>query len=82
MFVLAAALLLTGAGDAGPGRPPADPAQRRVCRVQEVLGSITPHRVCRTVSEWAQLDAAQARTTQRNLDHMNNHPASSNSPGE
>lgn len=65
MIALTAALLLTASGPGQPPRPPVAPAQRRVCRVQETLGSITPRRTCHTVAEWAQIDTAMERARAR-----------------
>ncbi|HEY0114826.1 MAG TPA: hypothetical protein VGB54_03805 [Allosphingosinicella sp.] len=52
-----------------PARPA---AERRVCRVQERLGTILPRRVCRSASDWAAIDGVQERITDRDSAHMRN----------
>ena len=46
---------------------------RRVCRVQERLGTILTRRVCRSADEWAEIDRAQGRITERDVDHARDH---------
>ena len=69
--------LALGSASAGQTSAPttAAPATRprRVCRQQERLGTILTRRVCRSVDEWAAIDAAQNRITDRDAAHMRNH---------
>ena len=50
---------------------------RRICRQQERLGTILTRRICRSAEEWAAIDAAQNRITDRDAAHMRNHPRAS-----
>jgi hypothetical protein len=66
--------ILAGAGDPAPGTSAATTAapERRICRVQERLGTILPRRVCRSASDWALIDGAQDKITTRDTNHMRN----------
>jgi hypothetical protein len=58
---------------ATPPAPAAAPAaERRICRTDVNLGTILPRRVCRPAGDWAQIDAAQGKITERDTDHMRN----------
>jgi len=81
MFLVAFALL-AAAEPAGAGAVPAQSApaaapvaaapvkEKKVCRSEEVTGSIMPKRVCRTQAEWTAYNAqinAHVRDQQRTL---------------
>jgi predicted secreted protein len=51
--------------------------ERRICRLQERLGTILPRRVCRSASDWALIDAAQEEITERDTAHMRNNARNS-----
>ena len=75
MIDLIVMLMLAGGAsqdEAVQPQPAAPARERRVCRSQETLGTILPRRVCRRVSEWAQIDAAQREITERDTAHMRN----------
>ena len=38
--------------------------EKKICRAQDVTGSIMKARICRTKEEWAQIDAENARNAQ------------------
>jgi hypothetical protein len=71
----------TGSTEAAAAQSP--PARaRRVCRVQERLGTILPRRVCRSEADWAQIDGAQDRITTRDTMHMRNNSRGSLAGGQ
>jgi hypothetical protein len=60
------------------GEPPAAQGPRttrpvRICRVEERLGTILPHRTCRTADEWATYDRAAGRIHEQDMMHIENH---------
>jgi len=72
-IVPAAAFMLSGSLLAQTTTPapaaPAAPAaahvkEKKVCRRQEVTGSIMPERVCHTTDEWAAIDEANRQNAQ------------------
>ena len=56
--------------------------RRRVCRMQERLGTILQRRVCRSADEWAMIDRAQGRITDRDMAHTRDHGRTSMSKPE
>jgi hypothetical protein len=73
LIVPAAACLLSGSLLAQTTTPtPAAPAaptvahvkEKKICRRQEVTGSIMPERVCHTSDEWAAIDEANRQNAQ------------------
>jgi hypothetical protein len=85
MMTTALLLVLASGGvqETGAQAPQAQPQttrvarERRVCRVQERLGTILPRRVCRTAAEWQQIDLAQQEITERDRTHMRNNARNS-----
>jgi predicted secreted protein len=51
--------------------------ERRVCRLEERLGTILPRRVCRSITDWDQIDEAQRKITERDTQHMRNNSRNS-----
>jgi hypothetical protein len=43
------------------------PADKKICRREEVLGSVIPKRVCHTAAEWKQIDTASQSNAERLL---------------
>lgn len=60
---------LSFAAAAAPSETAA-PKEKKICRVTEDLGSILPRRSCRTRTDWAKIDAEQAKITERDSDRM------------
>lgn len=71
MMMLASLALLLASDPPRPASPPARVA--RVCRVEERLGTILPHRTCRTPEEWAAYDRAAGRIHEQDMMHIGNH---------
>ena len=69
-FIPALALLAApalAADPSAPVTPPPAPA-KKLCRSEAVTGSIMARRICRTKSEWAEIDAQNANSTDRSLE--------------
>lgn len=79
MPMILTALLAAGQPSAAPPPTPvtAPAPERRVCRTDVNIGTILPRRVCRSKSDWEQIDAAQQRITQKDTDHMRNNSRNS-----
>jgi predicted transglutaminase-like cysteine proteinase len=71
---VAALLVAAGAAHAAPvdsGEKAAQPVrEKKICRRQEVTGSMFPKLTCHTAAEWAQIDAAN----QQGVERMRNTP--------
>lgn len=52
----ALALVVPGQTQASDAAPPPAQKEKKICRREEVTGSIMPKRVCRTAEEWRQID--------------------------
>lgn len=68
-----------GVQNAVPAETPsaAPTRERRVCRLEERLGTILPRRVCRSTTDWDQIDEAQRKITERDTQHMRNNSRNS-----
>lgn len=72
MLLASLALVLTyGPPSAAPNGPHA--RAPRICRVEERLGTILPHRTCRTAAEWQVYDRAAGRIHEQDLTHIEAH---------
>lgn len=72
-----ALVLLSGAVQEPAPPPPPHLRERRICRTQQRLGTILPRRICRSASDWAAIDGAQEKITDRDTAHMRNNGRSS-----
>jgi hypothetical protein len=70
--VLAAALATPAIAATPPAKEAKPIAEKKICRSSVATGSIMPKRVCRTSSEWAQIDRANADEVDR---YGSNRPA-------
>lgn len=62
----------TASAPATAAAPPAK--EKKVCRREQLIGSIMPTRTCRTQSEWAAIDrAAQSNTDAQLRDYRSRH---------
>ena len=63
------------ASASAPATAAAPPAkEKKVCRREQLIGSIMPTRTCRTQSEWAAIDhAAQSNTDAQLRDYRSRH---------
>jgi hypothetical protein len=74
VFIIAALLAAAPAtdGPAAPAAPAAPVKEKKICRSEEVTGSIMPKRVCRTQAEW---NAYQAQIGNRIRDQQRTLPS-------
>jgi len=68
-IVLAAACTLSGsliaqATTPAPAAPAAAPQEKKICRREQVTGSIMQPRICHTKEEWAAIDEANRQNAQ------------------
>ena len=71
--ILALAFLSSTAQTSAPRTATPVERPRRVCRMQERLGTILQRRVCRSAEEWAAIDQAQGQITDRDITHTRDH---------
>jgi len=74
VMTFAALCALSGAlhAQTDPAPAPAKPIkEKKICRQEDVTGSIMMARTCHTKEEWAQIDAENARNAQRVLGRDN-----------
>ncbi len=63
--LLAAALLCFPIAVHALEQPVAPAAEKKICRSEQVTGSIFPKRVCHTKSEWVTVDEEQQRSAEQ-----------------
>jgi hypothetical protein len=73
-FLASAAVQGEPPAAAAPAAPAAPVKEKKICRSEEVTGSIMPKRVCRTKAEW---DAYQVQIGNRVRDQQRTLPSAS-----
>lgn len=68
LLALAALALPPGWASAQDTQPAAAKPEKKICRMEEVSGSILRKRICLTRAEWKQMEAAYAEREQNLLD--------------
>jgi hypothetical protein len=66
--IVAALALLTAPALADEPNAATPAPAKKICRSESATGSIMVRRICRTKSEWAEIDAQTAKSTDRSLE--------------
>ena len=61
---------------------PQAPKEKKICRKDVDTGTIMPRSVCRTRTEWTEIDAAKAKQTERDTQALRNRSTSGGLGGD
>ena len=63
--------------DDPPAPKPKPPREKKICRTEEVIGSIIPQSICKTAAQWQQIDDENQRNADDAMARRSGGPSTS-----